>query len=132
MRHATALLYHVCAVASRNVRFASCGTSGNLTLWTRYVYIYIYMCVCVCVCVFVSLHVLFFTNKANIFPLKREKYFQRLCVYFSHRPSTRKRDEKVCSGYMSQNRMQRQNFTVSMPALYDFLEYLNNYGRRPL
>jgi hypothetical protein len=35
MRHATALLYHVCAVASRNIRFASCGTSGKLTLWTR-------------------------------------------------------------------------------------------------
>jgi hypothetical protein len=38
MRHATSLLYHVCAVASRNIRFASCGTSGKLTLWTRYVY----------------------------------------------------------------------------------------------
>jgi hypothetical protein len=38
MRHATALLYHVCAVASRNIRLASCGTSGKLTLWTRYVY----------------------------------------------------------------------------------------------
>jgi hypothetical protein len=38
MRHATALLYHVCAVASRNIRFASCGTSGKLTLWTRYVH----------------------------------------------------------------------------------------------
>jgi hypothetical protein len=37
MRHATALLYHVCAVASRNIRFVSCGTSGKLTLWTRYV-----------------------------------------------------------------------------------------------
>jgi hypothetical protein len=37
MRHATALLYHVCAVASRNIRFANCGTSGKLTLWTRYV-----------------------------------------------------------------------------------------------
>jgi hypothetical protein len=37
MRHATALLYHVCAVASRNIRFASCGMSGKLTLWTRYV-----------------------------------------------------------------------------------------------
>jgi hypothetical protein len=37
MRHATLLLYHVCAVASRNIRFASCGTSGKLTLWTRYV-----------------------------------------------------------------------------------------------
>jgi hypothetical protein len=37
MRLATALLYHVCTVASRNIRFASCGTSGNLTLWTRYV-----------------------------------------------------------------------------------------------
>jgi hypothetical protein len=36
MRHATALLYHVCAVASRNITFASCGTSGKLTLWTRY------------------------------------------------------------------------------------------------
>jgi hypothetical protein len=35
--NATALLYHVCAVASRNIRFASCGTSGKLTLWTRYV-----------------------------------------------------------------------------------------------
>jgi hypothetical protein len=34
MRHATTLLYHVCAVASRNIRFASCGTSGKLTLWT--------------------------------------------------------------------------------------------------
>jgi hypothetical protein len=38
MRHATALLYHVCAVASRNIRFASCGTSGKLTLWTRYAF----------------------------------------------------------------------------------------------
>jgi hypothetical protein len=38
VRHATALLYHVCAVASRNIRFASCGTSGKLTLWTRYVH----------------------------------------------------------------------------------------------
>jgi hypothetical protein len=28
------LLYHVCAVASRNIRFASCGTGGKLTLWT--------------------------------------------------------------------------------------------------
>jgi hypothetical protein len=37
MRHATALLYHVCAVASRKIRSASCGTSGKLTLWTRYV-----------------------------------------------------------------------------------------------
>jgi hypothetical protein len=37
MRHATALLYHSSAVASRNIRFASCGTSGKLTLWTRYV-----------------------------------------------------------------------------------------------
>jgi hypothetical protein len=35
MRHATSLLYHLCAVASRNIRFASCGTSGKLTLWTR-------------------------------------------------------------------------------------------------
>jgi hypothetical protein len=35
MRHATALLYHVCAVASLNIRFASYGTSGKLTLWTR-------------------------------------------------------------------------------------------------
>jgi hypothetical protein len=34
MRHATSLLYHVCTVASRNIRFASCGTSGKLTLWT--------------------------------------------------------------------------------------------------
>jgi hypothetical protein len=34
MHHATSLLYHVCAVASRNIRFASCGTSGKLTLWT--------------------------------------------------------------------------------------------------
>jgi hypothetical protein len=34
MLHATSLLYHVCAVASRNIRFASCGTSGKLTLWT--------------------------------------------------------------------------------------------------
>jgi hypothetical protein len=44
---------NACAVASRNIRFASCGTSWNLTLWTRYVllrrpinfslwYIYIY------------------------------------------------------------------------------------------
>jgi hypothetical protein len=32
------LLYHVCAVASRNIRFASCGTSGKLTLWTCYVF----------------------------------------------------------------------------------------------
>jgi hypothetical protein len=31
------LLYHVCAVASRNIRFARCGTSGKLTLWRRYV-----------------------------------------------------------------------------------------------
>jgi hypothetical protein len=38
MRHATALLYHVCAVASRNIRFASCGTSEKLTLWTRYLH----------------------------------------------------------------------------------------------
>jgi hypothetical protein len=38
MRHATALLYHVCAVASRSIRFASCGMSGKLTLWTRYVH----------------------------------------------------------------------------------------------
>jgi hypothetical protein len=30
MRHATSLLYHVCAVASRNIRFASCATSGNV------------------------------------------------------------------------------------------------------
>jgi hypothetical protein len=30
MHHATALLYHVCAVASHNIRLASCGTSGNL------------------------------------------------------------------------------------------------------
>jgi hypothetical protein len=37
MRHATTLLYHVCAVASRNIRFASCGTNGKLTLLTRYV-----------------------------------------------------------------------------------------------
>jgi hypothetical protein len=37
MRHATALLYHVCAVASRNIRCASCGTSEKLTLWTRFV-----------------------------------------------------------------------------------------------
>jgi hypothetical protein len=37
MRHATALLYHVCAVASRNISFASCGTSGKLSLWTRYI-----------------------------------------------------------------------------------------------
>jgi hypothetical protein len=37
MSHATSLLYHVCAVASRNIRFASCETSGKLTLWTRYV-----------------------------------------------------------------------------------------------
>jgi hypothetical protein len=37
MRHATALLYHVYAVVSRNIRFASCGTSGKLNLWTRYV-----------------------------------------------------------------------------------------------
>jgi hypothetical protein len=29
MRHASSLLYHVCAVASRNIRFASCGTSGE-------------------------------------------------------------------------------------------------------
>jgi hypothetical protein len=31
--------------ASRNIRFASCGTSGTLTLWTRYVII---------VCIFVN------------------------------------------------------------------------------
>jgi hypothetical protein len=37
MRHATALLYHECAVALRNIRFASCGTSGKLTLWMHYV-----------------------------------------------------------------------------------------------
>jgi hypothetical protein len=37
MRHATALLYHVCAVALSNIRFASCGTSGKLTLRTPYV-----------------------------------------------------------------------------------------------
>jgi hypothetical protein len=41
MRHATSLLYHVCAVALRNIRFASCGTSGKLTLWTCYVFGYI-------------------------------------------------------------------------------------------
>jgi hypothetical protein len=29
MHHATSLLYHVCAVASSNIRFASCGTSGE-------------------------------------------------------------------------------------------------------
>jgi hypothetical protein len=34
MRHSTSLLYHVCAVASHNIRFASCGTSGKLTLRT--------------------------------------------------------------------------------------------------
>jgi hypothetical protein len=34
MRHATSLLYHVYAVASRNIRFARCATSGKLTLWT--------------------------------------------------------------------------------------------------
>jgi hypothetical protein len=39
MRHATSLLYHVCAVTSRNIRFASCGTSGKLTLWTCLVYL---------------------------------------------------------------------------------------------
>jgi hypothetical protein len=44
MRHATALLYHVCAVASRNIRFASCGTSGKLALWTRYVYLNLMQC----------------------------------------------------------------------------------------
>jgi hypothetical protein len=38
MRHATSLLYHVCAVASRNIMFASCGSSGKLTLWTCLVY----------------------------------------------------------------------------------------------
>jgi hypothetical protein len=37
MCHASALLYHVCAVASRIIRFASCGTSGKLTLWMHYV-----------------------------------------------------------------------------------------------
>ena len=30
MRHATSLLYHINAVASRNRWFASCGNSGNL------------------------------------------------------------------------------------------------------
>jgi hypothetical protein len=40
MRHATALLYHVCAVASRNIRFASCGTSGTLFVDA--------LCICVC------------------------------------------------------------------------------------
>jgi hypothetical protein len=34
----TSLLYHVSTVASRNIRFASCGTSGKLTLWTRLVH----------------------------------------------------------------------------------------------
>ena len=34
MRHATSLLYHVQAVASRSKWFNSCGTSGKLTLWT--------------------------------------------------------------------------------------------------
>jgi hypothetical protein len=38
MRHATSLLYHVCTATSCNVRFASCGTSGKLTLWTCYIY----------------------------------------------------------------------------------------------
>jgi hypothetical protein len=37
MRHATSLLYHVCAVASRNIWSVSCGTSRKLTLWMRYV-----------------------------------------------------------------------------------------------
>jgi hypothetical protein len=40
MRHATSLLYHVCAVTSQNIRFASCGTSGKLTLWTCFVFIF--------------------------------------------------------------------------------------------
>ena len=35
--HATSLLYHVHAVASRNKWFTSCGTSGKLTLWTSLV-----------------------------------------------------------------------------------------------
>jgi hypothetical protein len=48
MRHATALLYHVCAVASRNTRFASCGTSGKLTLRTRYILYFCYPFCCVC------------------------------------------------------------------------------------
>ena len=34
MRHATSLLYHLQAVASRNKWFNSCRTGGNLTLWT--------------------------------------------------------------------------------------------------
>jgi hypothetical protein len=38
MRHAMSLFYHVRAVASCNIRFASCGTSGKLTLWTCYIY----------------------------------------------------------------------------------------------
>jgi hypothetical protein len=33
------LLYHVCAVASLNIRFARCGTSGKLTLWTCLVFV---------------------------------------------------------------------------------------------
>jgi hypothetical protein len=37
MRHATSLLFHVCAVASRNISFGSFGTNGKLTLWTFYV-----------------------------------------------------------------------------------------------
>jgi hypothetical protein len=41
MRYATSLLYHVCAVASRNIRFASCGTSGKLSLWTCLVYAFL-------------------------------------------------------------------------------------------
>ena len=38
-RHATSLLYHVHAVASRNKWFISCGTSGKLILWTPLVFI---------------------------------------------------------------------------------------------
>ena len=37
--HATSLLYHVHAVASRNKWFTSCGMRGKLTLWTSIVFI---------------------------------------------------------------------------------------------
>jgi hypothetical protein len=49
MHHATSLLYHVCAVASRNIKFASCGTSGNLTLWTCLVVVVVVVVVVVMV-----------------------------------------------------------------------------------
>ena len=44
IRHATSLLYYVYAVASRNKLFTSCGTSGNLNLWTSLVLCFIGIC----------------------------------------------------------------------------------------